>query len=271
MASPARRAGMAGASWPPRAALVRPPGASFGRALSEHPDRDTIDPDRAAAQHAGYRDALRRAGLDVVVLPVAEELPDACFVDDCAVVAGGDALLTRPGAPSRAAEPELLAADLGRLAGRVERMAPPATLDGGDVLALGDSLVVGRSRRTNQAGIDRLAAFAAGRGLRVAVAELPAGTLHLQSSVTALGARAVVGRPDVLDQPAFGPAEARVEVPPDEAPACNVVVAGGTIVMPAGCPRTAAALAALGFAVDELDLSEFAKADGGATCLSLLL
>jgi len=253
-----------------RAAIVRPPGASFTRALSEHPDRATIDPVRAAAQHAAYREALRRAGLDLVRLPPDEELPDACFVDDCAVVAGGDALLTRPGAPSRAAEPERLAGALTRLVVRVERMRSPATLDGGDVLALGDTLVVGRSLRTNQAGVDQLAVFAAARGLRAATAELPAGTLHLQSGVTALGGDALVGSPELLDQPAFRSVETRVPVPPEEAAACNVVAVGRSVVMVAGCPRTAAALAALGLEVIEVDLSEFTKADGGPTCLSLI-
>ena len=253
-----------------RAAIVRPPGASFARALSEHPDRATIDPARAAQQHAAYREALRRSGLELVELPPDEELPDACFVDDCAVVAGGDALLTRPGAPSRVAEPERLAAALAGLVGRVERLLPPATMDGGDVLALGDTLVVGRSLRTNQDGIDQLAAFAAARGLRVATAELPAGMLHLQSGVTALRAGAVVGSPALLDQPAFRAVQVKVPVPAEEAPACNVLAVGGSVVIAAGCPRTAAALAALGLEVVELDLSEFIKADGGPTCLSLL-
>jgi dimethylargininase len=43
------------------------------------------------------------------------------------------------------------------------------------------------------------------------------------------------------------------------------------VILPAGCPRTAAAVAALGFEVREVDLGEFHKADGGATCLSLLI
>lgn len=253
-----------------RVAIVRPPGASFARALSEHPDRATIDQARAAEQHAAYREALRRAGLDLVQLPPDDELPDACFVDDCAVVAGGDALLTRPGAPSRAAEPERLAGALARLVGWIDRMTPPATMDGGDVLALGDTLVVGRSRRTNQAGIDQLAAFAAPRGLRIATAELPAGTLHLQSGLTALRSDMVVGSPELFDQPAFGAVETKVPVPPEEAPACNVVAVGKSVVMAAGCPRTATAVAALGLDVIEVDLSEFTKADGGPTCLSLL-
>jgi len=58
-----------------RVAVVRPPGASFARALSEHPDRATIDLARAAGQHAAYREALRRAGLHLVRLPPDEELP----------------------------------------------------------------------------------------------------------------------------------------------------------------------------------------------------
>ncbi|HET6815352.1 MAG TPA: hypothetical protein VFJ69_15325 [Actinomycetota bacterium] len=78
----------------------------------------------------------------MVALPADEELPDACFVDDCAVVLGGRAL------------------------------------------------VAGRSEPTSQAGIHQLTAFAE---------------------------------------------------------------------------------AALGFEVRQVDLSEFAKADGGATCLSLLV
>ena len=51
----------------------------------------------------------------------------------------------------------------------------------------------------------------------------------------------------------------------------NALANGTTVVLPAGCPRTAAAVAALGFEVREVDLSEFATADGGATCLSLLV
>lgn len=79
-----------------------------------------------------------------------------------------------------------------------------------------------------------------------------------------------MGSPGLLGQPAFRAAETKVPVPPEEAPACNVVAVGRSVVMAAGCPRTAAAIAALGLDVIEVDLSEFTKADGGPTCLSLL-
>ena len=150
-------------------------------------------------------------------------------------------------------------------------MTGPATLDGGDVLRLGRTLVAGRSERTSQDGIGQLTRFAEALGGRVEVAAVPPGTLHLQSAVTALADDAVVGTAELLEQPALRGVPTKVVVPPEEAAAGNVLAVGTTVVVPAGCPRTAAAVAALGFEVREVDLGEFAKADGGATCLSLLV
>jgi dimethylargininase len=255
---------------PPEVALVRPPGRSFSRALSAHPDRATIDPARALAQHAAYVAALADL-VEVVPLPAQEDLPDACFVDDCAVVAGDRALLARPGAPSRAEEPGRLRPALAALVAEVRPMTPPATLDGGDVLRLGRTLVVGGSRRTNWAGVEQLARFARSSGLGLEVAAVPAGVLHLQSLVTAIADDAVVGSASMLARPPFRSVPRRVAVPPEEASACNVLAVGPTVVLPAGCPRTAEAVGRLGFEVREVDLGEFHKADGGATCLSLLV
>ena len=252
----------------PRTAIVRPPADAFARAISA--GGAAIDPERARAQHAAYRAALADL-VEVVALPADEELPDACFVDDCAVVLGGQALLTRPGAPSRAAEPERLAEVLSGLVDELHRMTAPATLDGGDVLRLGRTLVAGRSKRTSQAGIGQLTRFAGQLGGRVEVAAVPPGTLHLQSAVTALADDAVVGTAELLEQPALRGVTSKVVVPPEETAAANALAVGTTVVLPAGCPRTAAAIAALGFEVREVDLGEFAKADGGATCLSLLV
>ncbi|HEX7146422.1 MAG TPA: hypothetical protein VF512_02860, partial [Actinomycetota bacterium] len=100
---------------------------------------------------------------------------------------------------------------------------------------------------------------------------VPPGTLHLQTAVTALADDAVVGTAELLEQPALRGVPTKLVVPPEEAAAGNVLVVGTTVLVPAGCPRTAAAVAALGLEVRQVDLGEFAKADGGATCLSLLV
>jgi dimethylargininase len=61
-----------------------------------------------------------------------------------------------------------------------------------------------------------------------------------------------------------------IPVPEEEAYAANVLALGDYVIMPAGFPRVAEALSAHGFNVLPVPASEFAKADGGVTCLSLL-
>lgn len=68
--------------------------------------------------------------------------------------------------------------------------------------------------------------------------------------------------------PAFAGLEL-VRVPPEEAYAANALAVGDAVVLPAGHPRTATRLHALGFDVLTISLSEFAKADGGVTCVAL--
>ena len=56
-----------------------------------------------------------------------------------------------------------------------------------------------------------------------------------------------------------------------EPDAANVALVGERVLMGAGHPRTLDLVRARGFAVDAVDLSEFAKAEGCVTCLSILV
>jgi dimethylargininase len=62
-----------------------------------------------------------------------------------------------------------------------------------------------------------------------------------------------------------------VDVPEDEPWGANVALAGENVLIAAAHAKTAELIRRLGFAVRSIDLSEFAKAEGGVTCLSLLL
>jgi dimethylargininase len=62
-----------------------------------------------------------------------------------------------------------------------------------------------------------------------------------------------------------------VRVPESEPWSANVLPFGNTVVLSSGAPRTAERIESLGFAVLPVDISEFAKAEGGVTCLSLLI
>jgi dimethylargininase len=251
----------------PRRAVVRPPGDSFASALSHHPEGHSIDPERARAQHATYRLTLQRLGVEVLPLPPDEELPDSCFTQDLAIVLDGRALLCRPGAPSRRPEPPRIERTLGELVSSVDRVEPPATIEGGDVIRVGRRFVVGRSERTNDEGLGALRRFAR-EDAEVIPAEVRGPYLHLLSGLGVAG-DAVLGSEGLIDQSAFSDLE-KVAVPEEDAAGCNFVVLEGDVVMASGFAAVRKLVEDRGFRVHELDLSEFAKADGGPTCLSLL-
>ena len=64
----------------------------------------TVNIDEARRQHENYVKALRDLEVDVIELPADEKHPDCVFVEDCAVVCNGIALLCRPGHASRRGE-----------------------------------------------------------------------------------------------------------------------------------------------------------------------
>ena len=231
-------------------------------------EREEIDLDRAIAQHAAYAALLRSLGLEVVELPADPALPDCCFVEDVAVVLDEVALLTRPGASSRRGEVAAVEAALARYR-PIVTTAPPATLEGGDVLRVGHTLFVGRSARTNQAGIARLAAVAEPLGYRV-VKVAVTGCLHLKSAVTALDHERLLVNRAWLDTAPFEGLDL-VDVAAEEPGAANVLRVAGLVIAHPGFPRTLERIAALGYAVRPLDVSEFLKAEAALTCKSLLI
>jgi dimethylargininase len=247
-------------------ALVRPIPASFAHALCAAAPEVAIDVTRAREQHAAYRAALAELGASVTMLPVADELADSCFVEDTAVVAAGVALIARPGAPSRQAEPAATAAAL-RDRYEVMVMQAPATLDGGDCMRVGRTIFVGRSARTNAAGIARLAEVFEPRGLRVVPIDMP-NVLHLKCVCAPLGDARITLADDSIPPDAFGVDVVRV--PAAESYAANVLCIGDRVLVAEGFPRAREALERAGLRTTALATTELRKADGALTCLSIL-
>jgi dimethylargininase len=254
---------------PYRCAIVRPPGNSFRLAESLHPERGLINRKRACKQHESYRRTLESMGVEVIVLPPDERQPDGCFTQDPALVLRGRALLGRAGVESRRGEVASIREALVPLVTAVNAVAEPASFEGGDVLRLGSKLIVGRSGRTNEAGIDTLRSFAEPLGYEVQPAEVPPGVLHLLTAVTALSDDLVIGRHDVLKQPAFQEVD-QISVKNDPLEACNVLALGKQVIS-SGRYAVNREVERRGFTVHELDLTEFIRADGGPTCLALLV
>jgi dimethylargininase len=248
-------------------AVVRAPTDALVRCELTHVERQPLDVERAREQHAGYVAVLRELGADVVELPEEPALPDAVFVEDVAVVLDELAILTNPGAPSRRGEVPSVEAALARFR-PLARMEPPATLDGGDVLRIGRRLFVGRSGRTNDAGVDWLAAAVAPHGYTVRPVRL-AGCLHLKSACTYLGDGVVLANPRWVDTRRFENYRV-LPVAPEEPRAGNTFRVGDTLVMADAFPGTTALIAARGYAVRTVPLGELQKAEAGGSCMSLL-
>ena len=229
--------------------------------------REPIDLGRAIAQHAAYAELLRGLGLEVVELPADPAYPDCCFVEDVAVVLDELALVTRPGAASRRGEIAAVASALARYRPTLNT-AEPATLEGGDVLRVGRRLFVGRSSRTNAEGIARLTDVAEPHGYRVMPVAVT-GCLHLKSAVTALDDERLLVNRSWLDPAPFQGLEL-VDVDRGEPGAANVLRVGRHLVVHTWFARTLERIAALGYDVRTLDVSEFLKAEAALTCKSLL-
>src|SRR3954469_25832550 len=139
-------------------AIVRPPAATFSSGITSS---GLGPPDLALAleQHEAYCRTLERLGLSLIRLAPDAAFPDSTFVEDTAIVTGRGAILTRPGAPSRAGEVTALGAALAPWFPKLDGITAPGTVDGGDVCEAGDHFFIGVSQRTNAEGAAQLGAW----------------------------------------------------------------------------------------------------------------
>lgn len=247
-----------------RQAIVRRPGPDFGEGLTTAALGAPLYP-VACQQHEVYVSGLVQAGLAVETLEPLAGCPDAYFVEDVAVVLPDLAVLTRPGAAARRGEVAAMEAVLARYRPLL-RIEAPGTVDGGDVLVVGQRAFIGVSGRTNRDGAEQLAAVFARHGINTTLVPVGAG-LHLKSGVNAVAAdRLLVA--EGLDGGLFAPLSILV-VPAAETYAANSLWVNDRVLVPSGFPRTRELLERAGLRTVALEVSEMRKMDGGLTCMSL--
>lgn len=269
----------------PAQIVVRPPDLATVGAWGEYGWRSAPDPHNLAREHSGFCDAIRAAGGDVLdgTTPVPGD-PDAIYVRDPGLMTSRGVVLLHPGKKLPRQEPAAVARDLQELGRRVlATMEPPATAEGGDMFFLdATTLLVGRSYRTNEAGIANLRALLP--EVDVVAFDLPhlngeSKVLHLMSLISSLGEGLAVGYlpllPVRLAQLLNERGVSLVEVPEVEfdSMAANVLaVTPNRAVAIEGNPKTRSRLERAGVEVHLYrgdDVSR--KGDGGPTCLSLPL
>jgi dimethylargininase len=235
--------------------------------LVTHVERRTVDPRLALSQWKAYGEALRVHGWETVEAEPADDCPDGVFIEDSVVMFRNVALIARSGAETRRPETAGVEEAVARLGCSVNWVWEPGTLDGGDVLKIGDTVYVGRGGRTNAAGVQQLRAAFEPLGARV-VAVPVSRVLHLKSAVTALPDGTVIGYEPLVEQPSLFP---RFLPVPEEAGAHVVLLGGAKLLMAASAPKTAELFADLGYEPVQVDISEFEKLEGCVTCLSVRL
>jgi N-dimethylarginine dimethylaminohydrolase len=164
----------------------------------------------------------------------------------------------------------------------VARLDGAARADGGDFVWLDPrTLIVGRSYRTNAAGLAQLRTIMAAEGVTVVSVDLPhdlgpGHVLHLMSFLSPVAGDLAVVFPPLAPVPLMetladrGIRVVAVDAGEYAAMACNVLaVRPGQVIMLDGTPVTRRALERHGCEVHCYDGSEISlKGDGGPTCLT---
>jgi len=272
-------------------AIVRPPGANYADGLTTM-DIGAPNYARALKQHAAYCEALEQCGLKLTRLEADERYPDSTFVEDTAVMmhalphgqasdiatSATSAILTRPGASSRAGEVESMVEVLSRFCRELHSIKEPGTLDGGDVCEAGceaehearNHFFIGISQRTNEAGAQQLAAWLASYGFTSSLVDIRGvkDILHLKSGLAYLGDNRLVVIEALADRDEYRSYDL-VRVTAGEGYAANCLRVNDRVLVAAGYPGFEGTLRELGYQTIALEMTEFQKMDGGLSCLSL--
>ena len=248
-------------------AIVRTPGRSITKGLSNSITLGLPNYEQAIIQHQSYTDTLTKCGLDVLVLEPCEEYPDSTFVEDVALITPKCAIITRPGAPSRRGEVYQIELVLKQRFNNIEAIEAPGTIDGGDIMMVDDHYFIGLSERTNLGGAKQIIQILKKYGMSGSTISINK-VLHLKTGLSYLEKNNLVVCGEFINDSYFGQYNP-IEIPEKESYAANCIWVNESVIIPLGYPTTKQRIKNAGYPVIETDVSEFQKLDGGLSCLSL--
>ena len=248
-------------------AIVRTPGRSIVEGLSDSKTLGLPNYDQAIIQHQSYIDVLTKCGLDVLVLEPCEEYPDSTFVEDVALITPNCVIITRPGAPSRRGEVHEIEFVLKQKFNNIEAIEAPGTIEGGDIMMVGDHYYIGLSERTNIEGAKQMIQILTKYGMSGSTISLK-NVLHLKTGLSYLEENNLVVCGEFIKDSSLEGYN-RIEIPEQESYAANCIWVNESVIIPLGYPTTKQRIKNAGYPVIETDVTEFQKLDGGLSCLSL--
>jgi N-Dimethylarginine dimethylaminohydrolase len=249
--------------------IVKRPCRSLTEGITSAPELGKPDYELAIKQHDDYIEALKRCGVKVTILPADEAFPDSCFVEDTAVLTRKCAIITNPGASTRNHEIKTMIPVIKEFYGedQIEYIKAPGTLEGGDVMMVGDHFYVGRSARTNKEGIRQFIEIL--NKYELTGSEVPLEkVLHLKTGVNYIENNNLLVSGEFIEKEDFKKFK-KIIIPEDELYAANCIWMNGTVIVPEGYPKVCKAIEKAGYKTILVDTSEYRKLDGGLSCLSL--
>ena len=249
--------------------IVRRPCRAICEGITSAPELGKPIYEKALQQHDTYIEALKQCGVEVTVLEADERYPDSCFVEDPALITRKCAIITNPGAASRNGEKNEIIGAVKKFfpEDKIEYIKDPGTLEGGDVMMVGDTFYVGLSARTNAEGIRQLTEILNKYGLECIQVPLEK-VLHLKTGVNYIDSNNMLVSGEFIEKPEFEKYN-KIVIPEDEAYAANCIWVNDTVIVPEGYPAVLKAVQDAGYKTLLVDTSEFRKIDGGLSCLSL--
>jgi len=224
-----------------------------------------------------YRFLTHRLRVPVRLMRPVAGLPDLVFTANAGLVAGHTFIRSNFRHPERRGEEPVVERYFRRLGLRVVRLPRSFNFEGeGDALWCGENLFLGFRFRSDATAHEHLARILSCRVLPLELVDKR--FYHLDTCFCPLDAASALWYPKAFDRYGRRVIERYVRDPiaVSEADAlkfcCNAIVVGRSMVLHRGISkRLRRTLDGRGFAVHELDLSEFLKAGGSAKCLALRL
>lgn len=250
----------------------------FKRAIVRQPCKNLVngitsanlgipDYNEAIAQHKQYINALLKCGLKVNILKTDEKFPDSIFVEDTALLTPKCAIIMKPGKKSRKGETEAIANLLQTYYSKIEEINSPGTIEGGDIMMVGNHYYIGLSERTNEEGANQLIKILINYGFTASNIKLK-NMLHLKTGLAYLENNNLLTAGEFINNKTFSKFN-RIVVTEEENYAANCIWINDTVIVPEGFLRVKSKIEQAGYKTISVDVSEFRKLDGGLSCLSL--
>lgn len=262
--------------------LIRNLPQSFPLSLKQD-ESYIIDMKLAEEQHQNYVKLLKKICPNIITIDCDNKYPDCCFIEDTLVSFTNNIhIITNPGAKTRTGETKAIEEYMRNNFDNknIFHIKSPGTLDGGDVLSVGNDVFIGITKRTNLDGFLQVKYILQEKNPECNVNPIDVSSLHLKSVISYLKEYVLIvsdceiGRNVYQQIEKIFPEKYNFVFIPDRT-AANVLCIENNLIIQDNFPESEKIFIELSkkynLTINKLNMSEFIKADGALTCCSVIL